>query len=375
MAREIGRWRALLNATLVLGVLGLGGFGVVQVSRRHWQWQETFRARAEFATIAGVQVGDKVRVQGIEAGAVEAIVPPSKPGGPVALVLRLDARLRPLVRADATARIAAQGVVGAKVVEVVPGEPDAPPLAEGASLRSEPPIELADMLREARGSLRRLDAVTKAAEAGLGEVNAIAAAVSKGEGSLGKLVRDDEAYRALVSLSSRGERTLNDLDENLAALKRTWPLSRYFNSRGFNDRDRVLFQPGSDRESRILRGDDLFEPGRAVLTDRGRRQLDDWAAWFKRSRRPKATEVVIAAFTDTPPGDDDLALALTQEQAEAVRKYLTSRHAIDSVGWFGSRKVAAVGFGTETPRALAARGAPRDQPARRVEIILFTPQT
>ena len=375
MRREIGRWRAVLNGALVLAVLALGGFGVVQVARRHWQWQETFHARAAFATVAGIQVGDKVHVQGIDAGVVESIVPPPRPGGPVTLVLRLDARLRPLVRADATARIAAQGVVGAKVVEVMPGTPEAPPLAEGGTLRAEPPVELADLLRETRGALRRLDAVAKAAEAGLGEINAIAATIRKGEGSLGKLVRDDEAYRALVSLSSRGERTLTDLDENLAALKRTWPLSRYFSSRGFNDRDRVLYQPGADRESRILQGDDLFEPGRAVLTARGRHQLDEWAAWFQRTRRPKTTEVVIAAFSDTPAGDEELALALTQEQAEAVRKYLTARHSIDSVGWFGSRKVAAVGFGTETPRALAASGLHRDQPARRVEIILFTPQT
>jgi phospholipid/cholesterol/gamma-HCH transport system substrate-binding protein len=373
MRHDIGRARALLNALLALAILALAGFGVVQVAKRHWQWQETFRARAEFETIAGVQVGDRVRVQGIDAGAVEAIAPPSAPGRPVTLVLRLDAGLRPLVRADATARIATQGVVGSKVVELVPGRPDAPMLAEGGTLRSEPPLELADLLKRASESLRRLDAVAKSAEAGLGEVNAIAASIRKGEGSLGKLVRDDEAYNALVGLSSKGERALTDLDENLAALKRTWPLSRYFSSRGFDDRDRVLFQPGAERESRILRGDDLFEPGRAVLTDGGKRQLDGVATWFKGLRRPKTTEVVVAAFTDNPRDDEDLAQALTQEQAEAVRKYLVGQHKIDSLGWWSSRKVAAVGFGTQAPRTLSDDDA-RDRPARRVEIILFTPQ-
>src|SRR2546423_861485 len=79
------------------------------------------------------------------------------------------------------------------------------------------------------------------AEEGLGEVNAIGAAIRRGEGSLGKLVRDDEAYRRLLGVSDRGERALTDLDENLAAMKQTWPLSRYFSRRGFDDRDRVLF--------------------------------------------------------------------------------------------------------------------------------------
>jgi phospholipid/cholesterol/gamma-HCH transport system substrate-binding protein len=237
-------------------------------------------------------------------------------------------------------------------------------------IASERPLEVADLLKKASASLERLDAVAGSAEQGLGEVNAIAAAVRKGQGSLGKLVQEDEAYRKLVSLSDRGERTLNDLEENLEALKRTWPLSRYFRDRAFFDRDRVLFHPGSERDSQTIRQEDLFEPGRSVLTVQGRRRLDGIAAWFKKVKRP-ASEVVIAAFTDHP-SDTDLAQILTQEQADAVRKYLVTRHGIDSAGWFSSRKVAAVGFGTEVPRTVAGGG--RGLPARRVEIILFTPQ-
>jgi phospholipid/cholesterol/gamma-HCH transport system substrate-binding protein len=55
-----------------------------------------------------------------------------------------------------------------------------------------------------------------------------------------------------------------------------------------------------------------------------------------------------------------------------VRTYLVETHAIQSAGWFKRRKVAAVGFGTHAPRTLDP--SPRDLPARRVEIILFTPQ-
>jgi phospholipid/cholesterol/gamma-HCH transport system substrate-binding protein len=374
MRNEIGRIRALLNAVLVLAVLGLAGFGVVQISARHWQWQETFRAQANFATIAGLELGGRVRVQGIDAGVVESIVPPSAPGKPVALIMRLDARLRPLVRSDAVARIGTQGIVGAKIVEILPGKPDAPPLGEGGSIRTESPLELADLLKDASTSLKRLDVVATDAHTGLAEINAIAANIRKGKGSLGRLVQDDEAYNKLVALSTRGERTLNDLEENLAALKRTWPLSRYFNERAFFDRDRVLFQPGSERESRTFTEAELFEPGRAVLTSGGRQRLDQLATWFKTLRRPKSTEIVIASFTDDDSRGEDLALILTQEQAESVRKYLVSQHALDSNGWWSSRRrIAAVGFGTQAPPSPDAVHAAL--PARRVEVILFTPQT
>lgn len=372
MQREIGRGRALANAAFVLAVLALAAFGVTEVSRRHWRVQRTFPVRARFTAIGGVERGDQVRVQGIDAGVVERVVPPAAPGDPVTLVFRVDARLRPLVRSDAVARIVTEGVVGAKVVEILPGRPDAPVLAEGGFVQAEKPVEVADLLHDARASLRRIDAVATAATEGLGEINAIASSIRKGEGSLGKLVQDDQAYRKLVSLSDRGERTLNDLEENLAALKRTWPLSRYFNDRAFFDRARVLFHPGDARDSRTLREDDLFEPGRSVLTSDGRRKLDGVGTWLKQASRPKS-EVVIAAFTDDAR-DADLVQALTQEQADAVRKYLIAHYAIDSAGWFATRKVAAVGFGTEVPRTLHEEAA-TDRPARRVEVILFTPQS
>ena len=137
----------------------------------------------------------------------------------------------------------------------------------------------------------------------------------------------------------------------------------------WNSRPRAV-QPGAERESRTLREDELFEPGRSVLTADGRQRLDEVAAWFKKVRRPES-EVVIAAFTDDDR-DPDLAQILTQEQADAVRKYLVDQHAIDSAGWFATRKVAAVGFGTAGPPH-PRRATPTPAPAPRVEIILFTP--
>jgi phospholipid/cholesterol/gamma-HCH transport system substrate-binding protein len=245
----------------------------------------------------------------------------------------------------------------------------APPGRLRARTRRRPP-DLRSRLLKASTSLDRINSVALAAEQGLGEVNAIAGSIRQGKGSLGKLVVEDDAYRKLVSLSDRGERTLNDVEENLAALKRTWPLSRYFNSRSFYDRDLVLFHPGATRESWTLREDELFEPDRSILTAQGRVKLDGVGAWFKKVKRP-TSEVVIAAFTDDPRAPD-LAQYLTQEQADTVRKYLIAKHAIDSTGWFSSRKIAAVGFGSEIPRTLADSG--KGLPSRRVEIILFTPQ-
>jgi phospholipid/cholesterol/gamma-HCH transport system substrate-binding protein len=59
-------------------VLGLAGFGLVEVSKRQWGWQPTFLVRTSFQSIGGVAEGDRVRLQGIDAGVVEGILPPEE---------------------------------------------------------------------------------------------------------------------------------------------------------------------------------------------------------------------------------------------------------------------------------------------------------
>jgi phospholipid/cholesterol/gamma-HCH transport system substrate-binding protein len=276
-----------------------------------------------------------------------------------------------LIRSDAVARVVSEGLVGAKVVELSPGSPGAPLLAERDYITAERPLEMNDLITKAAASLARIDAATQAAEKGLNELTEIAGSIRRGEGSLGKLVRDETAYQRLLQISRRGERTLTALEESLSALKETWPLSRYFDRRAYLDRERALFQPGSDRVSRSLGTELLFEPGRSVLTPLGRTKLDEIGRWCKQASKP-TSDLVVAAFTDDDR-DVDLAEILTQEQAESVRKYLVEKHAIQSAGWFKTRKVAAIGFGTHAPRSFDADLGP--SPARRIEVILFTPQT
>jgi phospholipid/cholesterol/gamma-HCH transport system substrate-binding protein len=371
MRRDIGRWRALANAAFALAVLSLAAYGLFQVASRKWRVQPTFHVRARFGVISGVEAGHRARIQGIDAGVVEQVIAPRAPGEPVELVFRLDERLHHLVRSDAVARILSEGMVGARVVEITPGRPETPSLAEGGVIKSEPPLELSDLMKKTSASLQQLDELARTARTGLEEINSITSSVREGKGSLGKLVRDEQVYQSLMSLSNRGERAVVAMEDNLNALKRTWPLSRYFDTRAYYEREKVLFQPGSRRTSRLFRAEDLFEPGRAILTPLGQTRLDETARWCKETVLPRS-EVVIAAFTND---DHDLGLAeiLTQDQADSVRNYLIEKHRINSAGWFRTRKIAAVGFGTQIPRL-------QDQsisqlPPRRVEIILFTPQT
>ena len=251
MTQDDARHRPLASACsagFALTALALGSFGLYQVAGRQWRVQPTFHVRARFETISGLETGHRVRLQGIDAGVVEKVVPPQQPGGPVELVLRIDERLRALVRTDTVARIVSEGLVGAKLVELTPGKASSPQVADLDTIASEKPLELSELMQKAAASLARLDAATLAAEKGMGEVNAIVASVHNGEGSLGKLIRDETLHENLTELSHKSERALAALEDNMEALKETWPLSRYFERRAYADRERAVFQPGSAQQ-------------------------------------------------------------------------------------------------------------------------------
>jgi len=371
MRTEIGPIRALLSGLFSLSILGLAGFGTYQVALEGWRVQPTIRVRAEFGSVGGVGPGSKVFVQGIEAGVVEAVAIPDRPGQPAALILRVDESMRHLIRTDSVARITGRAVVGSRVVEIRPGRAESPVLEDGGTIRSARTVDLDEVLAEASETIGRIDQAADEALRDLEQLGRIASAIENGEGTVGRLLTDDEPVDRLVRLASQGEATLNDLEENLQAVKGTWPISRYFRKRGFDDRDQVLYRPGSSREARSFPTNALFQPGRAVLTAAGRRRLDEFARWCQSRLEPK-TEIVIAAFTDDRL-DADLAEILTQEQAEAIRRHLVEHHGLGSAGWFRSRTIAAVGFGNQPPRtAIETPGASTGP--RRIELLLFTPR-
>src|SRR5260370_35007615 len=105
MSPPLSRMQALLLGAVVLAGLAVAGAGLFAGGSRQWLWSDTFHVTVGFAQIRGVDAGTRVRVQGIEAGEVEAVEPPAAPGGEVLLRLRLDGRLRHLIRADASVQI------------------------------------------------------------------------------------------------------------------------------------------------------------------------------------------------------------------------------------------------------------------------------
>lgn len=352
MSRSLSRVQAVLLGVAVLIGLGLATLGVFGVGSRHtaglpdflanWLAPNSFHLRAGFPKIHGVEVGTRVRVMGIEAGEVEAIERPKNPSGEVTLLLRIDGTQRDLIRADAVAQIVAEGMVGGKVVEIHPGSDAAEMVTNNAVIKTAPSVEVGDVLSQVNKTVQK---------------------ITDGEGSIGKFVREDEAYRDLLKLLQQGRKTLTSLQQNSDAIK-GMPLVRSYVTDSFKE----LVRPDCERHRRAFAEADLFEPGHATLTAQGRRRLDDLAPWLE-GLKHKGSEVVVATYAH-PSLEAELGRTLTMKQSEAVCEYLTSTHGAQKLGWFSRRRVLPLGLGVEPPPVVEKEKLPLP----RVEVVVFVPQ-
>ncbi len=342
MSRSLSRLQAVVLGLVVLTGFLLAAAGLFAIGNRQWLWGDTFHLHAGFRQVRGVEVGTRVRVQGIDAGEVVAVVPPATPGGDVVLRLRLDGKLRHLIRGDASAQIIGEGMIGGKVVEIHPGTEGSPPVPDGAAIASRPAAELTDLLAQVEGTLQD---------------------VRKGQGTLGKLVKDEEAYRELLELVRQGRGTLRSIQQDADAIK-DMPIIRGY----VKDAHKLLVRPDCERNRQWFKEADLFEPGGAVLTAQGRQHLDGLVPWLE-GLKHKGSEVVVSTYA-AADREPRVALTLSQKQSEAVVAYLKEHHAVQKMGWFTSRKVTAIGLGTSAPPV-----PDRDPlPAPRVEVLVFVPQ-
>ena len=118
----------------MLVALLLAGGGLFVVGERSGWGSENIRVVAGFPDVGGVEVGTRVRIQGMDAGEVERLVSPERPGESVKLRLRIAGKYRHLVGHDAKVQIVSDSLLAGKVVRILPGAPDAEPVVDGGEL-------------------------------------------------------------------------------------------------------------------------------------------------------------------------------------------------------------------------------------------------
>jgi phospholipid/cholesterol/gamma-HCH transport system substrate-binding protein len=343
----VSRTLSTLQA-IVLGVVVLLGLGVIAgavyvVAAKQWFGQDALHVRAGFRNAGGVEVGTPVRIQGVTAGEVVAVEPPGRKGKEVLVRMRIRGDFRHLVGQDSVAQIVSVGMLGAKAVEIAPGDDDGPPAEDDTLLASKPASEITDVLDQVKTTLEN---------------------VVEGDGTVGLLVRDPQAYQGLVALLNQARTTLTSIQQDADAVKNLPLVGKYV-----EDPQRLLVRPREERNRKWFREAELFEDGRAVLTSDGQDRLDGLKGWLD-GLKHSGSEVVVVAYADRQHPDPARARTVSTQQARAVTDYLKERLGAHKMGIVSRRKVLPLGLGVSPPPT-----EERDKlPAPRVEVLVFVPQ-
>ena len=408
----------------VIGGLSLFAVGLFMIGDRQMAFSKKFTVYTEFRKITGLQPGGIIRVSGAKAGAIKTIAPPSTPGGKFRLELEITEDLHPLVRLDSVASIETEGLVGGSYLGVGTGTSTSPTAGPGATISSKEPFEIGELMQQMADTIKKVNdtidemkgdlehTVASAADTfdtanGLmtelsGDVKTmasngvrlsadaaqIAETVRKGDGSLGKLLNDDELYRRATDVARHADeiatnarqvveqakntlagfqstmegfqskdgpvegmaanikQTMNDarnamsgFAENMEALKHNILLRGFFKDRGFFNlanispadyRKGALSRDGARTSTRVwLKTAVLFEPApdepaTERLTLDGKARLDSAMAIYL--NRLTAGVLMIEGYAQR--GSNNELYLRSRVRASLVRDYLITRFSL-----------------------------------------------
>jgi phospholipid/cholesterol/gamma-HCH transport system substrate-binding protein len=136
--------------------------------------------------------GSAVRLQGIAIGKISrvALSGLNTPNRKVRLDLVVEERRLAMIPSDSTATVGAENLLGTKYINIKMGA-SSMPIRPGGELKSLDPREFQDLVDAAYPSLESMQRTVE-------RVERIVQAIESGQGSIGKLLVDDELYRRLV---------------------------------------------------------------------------------------------------------------------------------------------------------------------------------
>lgn len=204
-------WEQLRVGLLVLGGLAIGALALVLVGRTG----NVFGQRYELVTLvrsaAGLVPGAAVQLAGQTVGQVDRVDlipadarPPS--GEAVALWLNVNVDVRDQIREDSKAQVRTQGLLGDRLIDILPGGPDARILAPGDTLASATPVDYDALIAEGAAAVGDLVEVA-------GNLSELTRGVLEGQGTLGRLMTDEALYTRLTGIAASMDTLLDTAAE------------------------------------------------------------------------------------------------------------------------------------------------------------------
>lgn len=206
-----------VGALTVLAAFAIGvGVFLVGAEQRLWEGRNAYLL--SFARTNGLQESATVSLDGVVVGRVAAMrFPADLQARYVEVEIHVSRRVASRVRRDSIARIQTYGLLGDKYIEITSGSEDAEPVPAGAWLRTIDPVDYEALIGQSGDIVADAIEVTRLLKNVLAEVE-------RGEGVVGRLVRDRELGRRIAEDAARAvehlEATTRSVQELVDGVRR-----------------------------------------------------------------------------------------------------------------------------------------------------------
>jgi len=235
MDESSNKRKVAVGVFVLIGVLFLIG-GILMIGNLHETFKKKITLVAMFDDVSGLQSGNNVWFSGVKIGSVSDLQFYSQ--HTVKVTMNIEEKAQPFIRKDAFVKVSTDGLIGNKILIIYGGSPQVAQISDLDSLAVEKSLSSEDVINTLQQNNKNFLAITNDIDvicdgkkvintlqqnnknflAITNDIKDISAKLSKGEGTVGKLLNDEELYnhlnQAAISLqatSSHAQQITNSL--------------------------------------------------------------------------------------------------------------------------------------------------------------------
>lgn len=186
---------------LVVGVFTLGG--------QKKTFVRSMPLKAIFDDVEGLKIGDNVWLSGVKIGTVKKIE--FTPAAKVKVTLNVEKEAWPLIRKDSKIEVGSEGFIGSKILVISDGSRSMPQAEANDYLQVKRTTSTSDMLNILQQNNQNLLAIT-------GNLKDLTSRISKGEGTLGKILNDESIANSIEATINNFKRASYETERVLASV-------------------------------------------------------------------------------------------------------------------------------------------------------------
>jgi len=171
-----------LGIFISLGIL-IFILAIYFIGEKQQLFRSTFRLSGVFKDVAGLQVGNNVRLSGINVGTIDNISIISDTS--VRVIILVDETTRKFIKKDAVANIGSEGLMGNKVLVISPGTGGKKTIENDDVIATSQPIDVDDIMKSLKTTMDNTAYIT-------GDLAKITTNIESGKGTIGRLMMDKE---------------------------------------------------------------------------------------------------------------------------------------------------------------------------------------